>query len=137
MEKSTLEGLACAEAVKHQISTGAKFFYDVNIALEKLNKQPNWVVYFVDGTNHTFFELPRFYNTVSSGVGKIQGARDLELSKWVAAVVHGNATSSWDASSQCYGDLREPASSAGIAYCDTNLFPKYLKAGQQCATSFV
>jgi len=129
MEKNTIAGTACALAVKLGLSSGAKFFYDTNLALEKLNKQPNWVVYFVDGETHTFEERSRFYHTTSAGVGTIAGTGDIYLWKWVDTVVNGNSTDSWAATSQCHGELREPASSAGIKYCNANLFPKYLQPG--------
>mmetsp|Transcript_55319 Transcript_55319/g.121314 ORF Transcript_55319/g.121314 Transcript_55319/m.121314 type:complete len:471 (+) Transcript_55319:63-1475(+) len=90
-------------------ASDADFYYQENRIFERYNKEPNYVEYLVDGSQHGFLPCPRFYTT------DIANDDTAMLYQWVKNLgTPGGA----DVSTECSGDWLPADESNGVAYCD-------------------
>jgi len=104
----------------------ADFYEQTNSMLQRYNRHPNHVHYYVDGGFHTFLWFPAYYTATVTGVtGLLGDAGRPRLDAWVNSLIEHEAVLS-----QCNGDLERNGGDNLIfkntRYCDRALHPKAL-----------
>lgn len=102
------------------------FYEETNKMLQRYNRHPNHVHYYVDGGFHTFLWFPAYYTaTVTGATGLLGDAGRPRLDAWVNSLIEHESVLS-----QCNGDLERNGGDNLIfkntRYCDRALHPKAL-----------
>jgi len=102
------------------------FYKETNTMLQRYNRHPNHVHYYVDGGFHTFLWYPGYDTATVTGVtGLLGDAGRPKLRAWVNSLIEHEPVLS-----QCNGDLEENGGDNWIfkstRYCDRALHPKTL-----------
>jgi len=117
MQRTFYRGIALTHGMfrKSRLS-GPQLFYETNAVFEGYNLMPNFVVYYVEGTQHCFTQCNSFYRTNTTGPTSDKPT----LHRWVRSFV----TSGVSPSTECSGVLLPNRVSNGVHYCDVLLSAK-------------
>merc|ERR1711920_202709 len=104
------------------------FYEETNKMLQRYNRHPNHVHYYVDGGFHTFLWFPAHYTATVTGALGLGDAGRPRLDAWVNSLIEHEPVLS-----QCNGDLERNGGENLIfkhtRYCDRALHPKALFNG--------
>jgi len=103
-----------------------KFYKETNSMLERYNKHPNHVHYYVEKLFHTHLWYPLYHTTtVTSATGFFGDKGRPKLEQWVNRLIEHEPVLS-----QCWGDLEQNGGDSSVFkncdYCDKELHPKAL-----------